>query len=83
MAIKYLGALPLVSVMDDNEFRVCMWDTSDVKEFCEFENDECIKNGLSFGTDDSNEPKFCQRHYFGDVNDGDGVSNYKLIYRPK
>lgn len=89
--IKHLAELPLVSYMDDNEFQVNVFsaETNICEMFEAPRPDDCSndaltasasQNGMFFGTDDSHEPKFCAKHYFGSVNDGDGKSNYALKF---
>jgi hypothetical protein len=77
--MKLIAHLPFVSVLDGDESSVCAWESNE--NVCEYDLPECVVNGTYFGTDDSREPKFCQRHFFGDVTNGDGHGNYKLVFK--
>ena len=96
--MKFLTLLPLVSVIDADtepqENAVAVYAKDESGYYCEYQDEkktetsytsgeDCIDNGLSFGTDDGREPKFCQFHFFAHVvADLEGHGNYKLLYKP-
>lgn len=80
--MKFIAMLPWKIVLDDNELDAAAFDTGnkDAGFYCEKWDtfSKCPAGHMVFGTSDTNEPKFCPKHYF-EINDGDGVSNYKLV----
>lgn len=77
--MQFIKALPVYSLLDDNVMDVGLWESA--KNICEFATDpnEFCVEGNYYGTTDEYEPKFCAKHFFGEVVSGDGKTNYKLI----
>ena len=81
--MKFLKLLPFESKLNSDKLDVGLWqrENSDL-DICEFWNDKevgvCDTSGLYYGTSDENEPKFCARHFYLLVVNGNGDTNYKL-----
>ena len=79
--MQRIKELPFVSVMEDQRLDVVIWRTEPGEPFCEYTDDRlgaCDTSGISYGTDDSNAPLFCARHFYQHAVAGDGVSTYAL-----
>jgi len=84
--MKLIKLLPFKSVLDDQELPVALWKSKE--NLCEYHDPqavtqfdsvgECDNSGYYYGTADELEPKFCARHFYQLVVNGDGKSNYKL-----
>lgn len=83
--MKYVKQLPFDSILDGDITDAALWsrDDDDPESLCEFQSSQekdgkCDTSGLFYGTGDSREPKFCARHFYQHVVNGDGKTNYKL-----
>jgi len=84
--MEYIKALPFNSLIDGDELTCGLWKSDE--NICEYNDPqqatrfdgagECDTSGLYYGTDNAIEPKFCARHFYQFVVDGDGKTNYTL-----
>ena len=80
--MELLGRTPFYSELDGEQLPVWMWKADGEENPCELhEESTCDNSGILYGTDVGREPKFCARHFYQFVVNGDGKSNYKLIDR--
>ncbi len=82
--MKYIKTLPYYSLINKTDLLdVAVWTKDKSGYFCEFQNDKTVKPchdiGISYGTSDEREPKFCPLHFFTACVGGNGDTNYKLI----
>lgn len=85
--MKFIKLLPFDSILDDDPIDCALWQSED--NLCEFQMHNpalagqarvgnCDNSGFYYGTSDEDEPKFCAKHFYQQVVNGDGKSNYKL-----
>ena len=78
--MKFIKTLPFESILDEDVLDCGLWQ-SETNE-CEFHNDKkvgkCDDSGYYYGTTSEREPKFCARHFYELVVNGNGTDNYKL-----
>lgn len=80
--MKFIKLMPFHSELDWNKFDTAVYQSS--KNVCEFQSSQdqdgkCDPSGHYYGTSDEREPKFCARHFYRLVVNGDGVTNHKLV----
>lgn len=84
--MKYVKHLPFKSELDGVQTETALWKSEE--NACEMYDPqqvtqidgvgECDNSGLYYGTGSELEPKFCARHFYQIVVNGDGKINYKL-----
>lgn len=81
--MKFIKSMPFHSELD-NEFNCDTAVYSSKTNICEFQSSQdedgvCDPSGHYYGTSDDREPKFCPRHFYQLVVNGDGDKDYKLV----
>ena len=76
--MKFVRDLPFASVLGEDSLDCVLWESAE--NACELENEDglCDPSGYYYGTSDSREPKFCARHFYLRIVNGDGEANYRL-----
>jgi hypothetical protein len=80
--MKYVRLLPFWSELDGEKFECVLWQADEnICDVRELADSYCDTSGSFYGTGDEREPKFCARHFYQGIVDGDGFMNYRLVER--